>query len=517
MRRIAKLKDRDALRAWQMFHKDFARSAEIDPFESEADISKRKELLLQDFEAFCKFYFPGVAKAEFAAWHRKFHRYLIKNEKATVTAKVARDMAKSSITAMLIIFLYFKGEIRSLGYFSHIQTQATNLLNAVKTAFEKNQRLIHDFGSQVGLNTWTAERFVTITGASFRAVGAGQNPRGEKNEDSERFDFVVFDDFDDPEVCRNPERLDNHWQYVLGDVIPAFHVSGRRRLVFINNKIAEDCIVQRAEDHFKTISQKLAVKPLSITVNLVDHEGRSNWPEAYTDQECSEMIALAGHEADTEYFNNPSSKGITFQKDWIQYKKLNAWSKYKYLIAYHDYGFNRGDRKRTGDTKALILVGFHQHEFHILKVYVDHTSMPGAVAWHYDLDKILKAKNATAVMYMEDVFLADIMWDEFDRAAKDHGYPLPIKGDKRKKPDKDLRIQAIAAHFEKGRVYIDERIQHDHHTANLVDQLLKFRPGTKTKKDGPDALEGAMFLLREMTATADGINYHKPRSNKYAI
>ncbi len=488
--------DKLSLKEWEGFVRSIRKSRNIDYFETDEAKRKRIEFLLSDWTEFSKYYFPNVCKAEFAKWHKKYGKYLIENPQAFAAIMVSRDMAKSSVTALLIIYLYFKGEFKSLGYFSHIQTQAEMLLAAVKVAFEKNEALIRDFGSQVG-NTWTSNKFITNRGISFRAVGAGQNPRGEKNEDADRFDFQVFDDFDDPEVCRNPERLDNHWKYVLGDCFPAMHVSGKRRIVFLNNKIDEDCIIHRATEHGKTINNSLLVK-----VNLVDDNGNSNWIEAYTNEQCKEMLALVADEAETEYMNNPSKRGTTFQKDWFVFKKLPPLNQYKCLVTYLDGGFKKS---KTADTKALILMGMIAGEIHVRKVYVDNASVETMVDWHYDLHKFLQERKATAMWYMEEVFLLGLLHDHFDAAIKRYGFRIPVIGDKRKKPDKDLRIANTAGYYERGNIVFCESLKDDRFMKRLMSQYLRFRVGLNNiEKDGPDAVEGGIHILQNMFRQVSG-------------
>ena len=291
---------------------------------------------------------------------------------------------------------------------------------------KKNQRLLRDYGSRQSLGNWEKSNFITTNGVTFSAFGAGQSPRGDKDDETaDRFDFQIFDDFDHPEVCLNPDRLDKNWKYVTGDVFPAMHVKGKKRVAFLNNMIDEDCIIQRAWNHAKQFAGAL-----QITVNLTTADGKSNWPGYYEDDECKEMIDLAQDEAQTEYFNNPVRKGTVFQKDWIHFKKLPPLNKYKYLVAYLDGGFKK---TKTSDTKALVLVGMMEGEYHIRKVYVDNVSIGTMIDWHYDLHEWLASKNATVQWWMEEVFLLGLLHDHFDDAIKTKGFRIPMQGDKRKK------------------------------------------------------------------------------------
>lgn len=505
--------DREALGRWHKFGRAFDAQAEGDLFETDAERISRVRELEQGFEQWAKYYFPGVCRSEFAKWHKKFTRHLIDCDYniTMAVAKVCRDMAKSSVTALLVLYLYYvKKDFRSLGIFSWSSDQATGLLAPIKRAIEGNQRLMRDYGNRVSPGNWQAHSFRTTDGVSFAAFGAGQTPRGEKDSDTaHRFDFLIFDDFDHPEVCMNPDRLDKNWKYVTGDVFPAMHVSGKKRIVFLNNRIDEDCIIQRAEEHAKGIKGSLC-----ITVNLTDAKGHSNWPEAYTDEECQEMIHLAEDEAQTEYFNNPVKRGTVFQKDWMRFKAMPALNKYHLLLAYLDGGFKKS---KTADTKALILIGMMDGEYHIRKAYVENCSIETMIAWHYELDKTLKAKGATCVWWMEEVFLLSLLHDHFDAAVSKYGYRIPMQGDKRKKPDKDLRIANTAGYFERSRVYFDKEIETDPHIKRLISQYLRFKVGVSSgEKDGPDAVEGGIHKLNEMATGMKGgitigqrIGHHK--------
>lgn len=511
MVKVTKIKDKEAIKKWQEFKKDFA-TPDVRINETETEKQKRINFLLGNFREFSFYYFPKVTKAEFAKWHKKFTKYLIdaNYDLNLAVIKVSRDMAKSSVTALLIIFLYYKKEFKSLGMFSVNEYQAIDLLAPVKYAFEQNDRLRADFGSRVGVSGWSEKRFTTIDGIKFAAFGAGQSPRGGKTVDADRFDFLIFDDFDDSEVCANPDRLNKNWKYVNGDCFPALHVSDKKRILFLNNKIAEDCIIERAWRHAEAEFKDTSLR---ITVNLVDGEGRSNWPEAYTDAQCQEMIRLS-EESDTEYMNNPKNKGTDFDEDWMQFKKLPPLNQYDILIAYLDGGFKKS---KTSDTKALILLGFWKGEYHLRKCYVDNVTIGTMISWHYDLWDFLRSKNATAIWYMEEVFLLSLLHDHFDDAVDQYGFRIPMLGDKRPKPDKDLRIGNTSGYFERGKFWFDEAIKDDRHTKRLIKQYLHFKKGVRNnEKDGPDAVEGAIWLINESVSnnTGGATTGGKRRSNK---
>lgn len=491
--------------------RNIERSGPILINEEPAQRAKRKQHLLDNHEAFAAHYFPKVATKKLSRKHLKAINHFERDPQSFLALMAYRGFSKSSVFAIVLIRMVLKGTIKNIGYFSRSADMAKMLLAPIKTAFEMNPAIIADFGDMRTPGAWEDSRFKLKNGAWLRAFGAGQSPRGQKDdEEAIRLDVEIFDDFDDLEVCLNGERLDANWSYVLGACFGAFStMSGApRRVAFLNNKIWEDCIAQRAFD--KALADK--EHGLAMKVNLLDDNGEPSWPEAISKKEAEELIALLEDEADVEYFNNPSLKGKVFTKDMMQYKKLPPLRDYKYLVAYLDGGFKK---TKTSDTKALVLVGLINGEYHIRKAYCANASVSEMIGWHYDLMAILDRAKAHCAWWMEEVFLLDLLYKDFDAEAKTRGFAIPIRGDKRKKGDKDLRIAGLAGYFERGNVWFDEELETDGHTKRLVGQFLKFRVGSKTAKDGPDATQGAFDILKDMVFTElPPVIGHRKR-NKY--
>ena len=469
------------------------------------DREARKAKLLSDFLLFDDYYFGFPGKKPYSRDHKKIIRKFCNDPKCFIVAMCYRGFSKSSLIAKLLVFAHFNSWIRNTGYFSRSEDKAIKLLSSVKAIFEKNPRIIADFGLQIS-GKWTDKRFTTKKGCTFVAFGAGQTPRGEKTEDDIRLDCEIFDDFDDVEVCLNPDRLDKNWKFVQGDCFGAFSTLGDqpRRKVFLNNRIDEDCIVERAAKMAKQSKHGLILE-----VNILDKNGKPSWPEALTLDQAKEIILEMGEEADTELFNRPARKGKLWSRDLFRFKKLPALKNYKYLLTYLDGGFKK---TATSDTKSLWLIGKMGNEFHVHKVFVDNVTVQEMVDWHYQVYDFVSARNAVCQWYMEEVFLLDLLYKDFAEEAELRGFAIPIQGDTRKKPDKDLRISSTLGYYKRGQVYFDERLQDDPHMTRLIDQFLKFRVGSKTKKDGPDAGEGGMFMLNQLTMQSVPALYGRPRS-----
>lgn len=500
--RIAKLLDQ-----YDKHVLDLEKIGPVNNQETFEEKQKRKAALLKDFLKFDDHYFGFPGKKPYSKYHKKIIRKFCEDEKCFIVAMCYRGFSKSSLIAKLLVFAHYNKWVRSVGYFSRSNDKAVKLLASVRNIFEKNARLRHDFGAMDSGTKWKDDRFTTKMGCTFSAFGAGQSPRGEKTEDDIRLDCEIFDDFDDTEVCANPDRLDNNWKYVQGDCFGAFSTLGGmpRRKVFLNNKIDEDCIVERANQMAKQSGHGLC-----LTVNIIDETtGEPMWPEALTREEAKEIILEMGEEADTELFNRPAKKGKMWKREMFQFKKCPALNRYTSIITYLDGGFKKTD---NSDTKSLWCIGKMGNEIHVHMVYVDNVTVDEMVEWHYELFDFLSARNAAAIWYMEEVFLLDLLYKDFSEMSLVKGFSIPIQGDKRKKPDKDTRIASTLGYFKRGQIFFDERLKTNPHMTRLIDQYLKFRVGSKTKKDGPDAGEGAIWMLNEHTRVSAPPAYGNPRS-----
>ena len=80
----------------------------------------------------------------------------------------------------------------------------TRLLGDIQAELEHNQRIIADFGKQQGNASWQDGEFKAANGVKFLACGRGQSPRGLRDREA-RPDYIVIDDLDDDELCRNEE------------------------------------------------------------------------------------------------------------------------------------------------------------------------------------------------------------------------------------------------------------------------------------------------------------------------
>ena len=167
-------------------------------------------------------------------------------------------------------------KIRNVLLISNSADNAERLLLPFMANFEENQRIIQDYGQQKKPGAWETGEFTCMSGCSFRAIGAGQSPRGTRNKNF-RPDFILVDDIDTDEECRNPERIKTKWKWLEEALIPTMSVSGNYRILFNGNIIAPDCCIKRAIEKATELKAK-GIGHVDI-INIRGKDGLSVWPE----------------------------------------------------------------------------------------------------------------------------------------------------------------------------------------------------------------------------------------------
>jgi phage terminase large subunit-like protein len=500
-----KLTQKQALKKWDAMVKSLQKATPVDMNESAVEQSKRKERLANNPVEALYYYFPTWFPGKFAKWQKRYIKKFWDNPVISISLMVHRDGSKTTLTQGLLVIAAVNDKIGNIIYTSKTQDAAMEMIRPIRLQFEANDRLKHDFGDLRSYGAWADDKFVLKTGISFRALGKGQSPRGTKEEEK-RPDTIICDDIDDDEEVLNATRLDKSWDWMMGALYGAFSIDKNKRFVVLNNRISKDCLVYRASLR----------ADYTETINLLDKNGKPTWPERFTLSQCRYMIEQMGTRmSQREYFNNPITEGKVFKNEWIQHKKMPKLSWYQYLVAYLDPSFKN---RKTADHKALILIGLKGGEYHVLKAYCANASIAEMISWHYELDQYAKAQSGSINYWMEEVFLQDLLYDDFNKAAEKYGYRIPVRGDKRKKPDKDTRISATSGDFERGSVYFNEAEKENHHMQELIEQFQLFEMGKNgIKKDGPDAFEGGRHLLQEMVFISQppASGPRRPHSKRY--
>ena len=112
---------------------------------------------------------------------------------------------------------------------------------------------------------------------------------------------------------------------------------------------------------------------------------------------------------------------------------------------------------------------------------------------------------------MEANLIQELLLTEFYKEGCIRGSQMAITPDKRRKPDKFSRIEALQPLFERGFVVMSEAERDTPGMAVLIEQLLSIDRGSKVHDDAPDALEGAIYKLNHGSmGDASGMRYFVP-------
>lgn len=481
---------------WKQHCETVQAATAVNISETAAQRPARIRRLRSDYAAFVDYYFPHwtvnpeTGKATpCAQFHIDAANKILKNRNLKAGFMWHRGAAKSTNMDVFVpmwLMIQEHREINVMVLVGKSEDNAKTLLGDIQAELQYNQRYIADFGEQYNAGSWEEGEFVTRSEVAFFARGRGQSPRGLRYR-SHRPDYVVIDDLDDDELVESPARVSKLFDWVRSALFGTLD-GGRGRFFMVGNLIAKNSV----------LAKWCEIKTVHVTrVNIYDRAGRISWAAKWAHDEVKQLEAVAGYRAfQKEYMNNPIIEGAVFKNEWIRWGKRPAWSKFSEIVLYIDPSF-RGSTKN--DYKAAKLWGKVGTTLYHLRAFVRQCSVAEMVRWCYDLYEWARAQGIAVRWYMEANFMQDTILDEFRREGELRGYQLPITGDKRKKPDKFQRVEAISPLWERGFVIYDESQRDDPDMLAGIDQTLAFEKGMRGHDDAPDADEGAIWILQRDT------------------
>ncbi len=500
--------EKQALQEWEEFLDSIRNSTPVDLNETEEEKAKRIKKLEADPEEWFKYYFPKYSFAAPAPFHIKSTKIFLKAKRLYQRRAWARGLAKSTRRMFEVFFKMFAHKMRINALLvSKTEDNAIRLLAPYRANLEANQRLINDYGTQERPGKWSEDEFTTRGGCNFRAVGAEQNPRGAKLEEL-RINFIIFDDVDDDEVCRNPERLSTRWTWIEKAVIPTVDIANDYFICFDNNIIAEDSLAVRAAQYANDIE----------TISIRDEYGVSVW-EKNTEQDIDDMLAKISYEsAQGEYFNNPLSQGKTFKE--ITYGKVPSFKLLQFAILYADPSPSNKDKPslKSGaqnSCKAVAVLGYYDSIFYLYKCWVDTTTNSNFIDWLFAAQNYV-GSAAQLYNYIENNTLQNPHYEQvlipliFEK-SKEYGTDLMVTPDTTDKPDKWVRIEGTLeplVRLDKLVFNIDEK--DNPHMKRMEAQFKSAHANSRTL-DGPDAVQGGIKIIKDKIAVQ---NAGGPQSQK---
>ncbi|WP_435138892.1 hypothetical protein [Formosa sp. A9] len=489
---MSKAEDKKYYELWQQYRENTSRATPIDLNETPAEKKKRIDDLEANPEKWFKYYFPNYYTSDPAPFHIKATKRVLENPEWYEVRSWSRELAKSARTMMEILYLTVTGKKKTVLMVSATKDDAERLLLPYKVNLETNHRLINDYGTQQSLGKWESGDFKTKKGVSFRAIGAGQSPRGTRNEAS-RPDVILIDDIDTDEECRNKERIKNKYEWISSALYACRSISESLLWIANGNIIAKYCCI--------TEMAKVADK--HEIINIRDKDGKSTWPSKNTEEFIDRTLSKQPWSAQQkEYYNNPVKKGDVFKE--ITFGKCPPLKYCDQVEIYADPSTSNKDRgaNKQASYKSVGVIGRKGRKFYIYKVWLLQTSNSKFITWMYEAYLYCKDKgvdtlrvsienNSLQAPHYEQVLLPLIY-----QMADTYGFTLPVTEDKRNKPDKFFRIEGTLEPLNRlGNLIFNIAEKQDPHMVRMEDQMLGVS-STASVMDGPDMAEGGVWKLQ---------------------
>ena len=507
----------DALRQWQIHNEEVQQKTTVDRSENKSSQLARIARAQKDYAFFVEYYFPHFAKCKSGKFQVQAANFILKNQNTKAAFKWARAHAKSTHFDVFIPLWLKCQKQRKLNVMVIVgksQNNADTLLSDLQSELQYNQRYINDFGEQYNSGHWSEGNFVTRDGCAFFALGRGQSPRGLRYRD-QRPDYIVIDDLDDDELCQNESRVSKLTDWVKEALFGTLD-GGRGRFLMVGNLIGKDSVLARiCKTEGVHVSQ----------VNIYDKNGDVTWAEKWTKDEVLEMEKFMGYRSfQKEYMNNPITEGAVFgELTWSEVPPLH---KFRFLIAYADPSPSNNVNDRKNSTKAVWLIGYSDNKFYVITGYLDRVTNDEFVEWFYDIETFVAGKTQI-YNYIENNTLQAPFFDQvfmplFYKKGTERGHHIGVIPDTRKKPDKFSRIEGnLEPLVRTSRLIFNEKEKDNPNMKRLEEQFKLFSPTMKVPADGPDAIEGGVFICNNKVLSVCGSGeslisgFSKSRNNKY--
>lgn len=507
---MAKSTDKQLLNHWEEYRKSLVSATHIEPDMSAADLMKHRLELEANPEKWMKFFFPNYATADFAPFHKKAIKRIINNPEWYEVLSWSRELGKDTVAMMIMLYLNMTGKKKFTIFVSSSYDAAVDLLTPYKINLESNLRLTTYYGKQQMIGSWESGDFTSKVGFRYVAIGAGQSPRGKKNEQL-RPDSIICTDLDTDEDCRNIDTINKRWDWVEKALYMTRSISKPLLFLMLGNIIAKDCCVLRG-------AEKADYHDI---VNIRDKFGKSTWKEKNTEEMIDRVLSkLSTKAAQAECFNNPLSEGDTFKE--MYWGKVPMLNKFRFLISYGDPAPSNSKNK-ANSFKSNFLIGELNGNFYIITGYLDHVTNAEYVDWYYYINDFVGAKTQvyffTENNTLQDPFYQQVFMPLFVEKGREKGYFLSIAADDRKKPDKFSRIEGNLEPLNRQSRLIMNIDQKDNpHMKRLNEQFMLVNPQLKAPADGPDCVEGGVYIInmKSRSIAADNISFgrFKPNSKR---
>lgn len=156
------------------------------------------ETIFTDVQAFAEHFLSHLLSPGIPEFHSEIYKLLPDSDRLVIAAP--RGFAKSTISSVIYpIWLAVTGLRKDICIISASEGLAMEILLKIKRELEGNQKLLQYF-KNFQTDKWATSHFITNTGVSIRAKGAGGQIRGF------RPDCLILDDIETDESVQSEEQ-----------------------------------------------------------------------------------------------------------------------------------------------------------------------------------------------------------------------------------------------------------------------------------------------------------------------
>jgi len=498
--------DKKLLIDFQELLEIIASSNPIDKNESAGDKRKRIADKLSCPIKFANYYLSDYCYAPFSTNHKLFLNEVYNNPNNIFLEQCFRGFGKSVVWGLIMpLFIKFNKRLTGMLLGSLNEDLAAERLADVQANLMANPRIINDFGEQYSLGNWEDGAFKTKDDCGFYAFGKRQSPRGSRFK-WKRPNYGDIDDLNDARQLKNEAIAREDMRWVMDEFKPALWTK-EWWLVIAQNKFHDNAVTSLLENDEE-------IETIVHRVNIKNEQGKTNWPENpdFSDKVIAELERTEGGGFIRERMNTPFEEGADFKREWldnwIEPLPFNQYD--SRIIHYLDPSYKSTDKS---DFKFWVLLGKKGLHYDILDAWGQRTTSKNMWERAYEVD-------AEAIDYslIEHCMEANFIQEEvhkrdLEMVEKEQGRALRLQYDYRAKGDKHERIMTLQPLFQRGFIRFNILKKNTVGIKLLRSQLLGFEHGSKINDDGPDALEGAVWMADRNTKRSSA----KTRTGKMRV
>ena len=443
------------------------------------ELSEREKNILE----WGKYYFSEKFTRDFCA----VHEYFCEIRDAEFTNTLApRAHAKTTIKCFLIPIYQSLVEPDKFKHYLNIQNTSSKAIAvniALKAEFEKNEKLISDYGDQFCADKWTEKQFVLKNGVIFSAVSSGESVRGINYRDT-RPDYIIADDLYNDDDAASIDRIFRIERWFLGSIYPARSQTSRTSIHIQGTAMHRNDLMHRLMEKDYVVSKKFKA--------ILDYDAKKTLWLPF-DKLMHDRKIMGSFIFEREYQNECLDDETSIIKSgWIKFYDDNIPEPITRIIGACDPAVGT---KETNDPTAKVLVFESKN-----KNYYVHEVRNSRISFHENIEEI---KNWHAlvkfnIFKIEEISAFQIFGQELIRKSR-----VPVKEIKSVK-DKITRKRLISPLFENGKIFVNKRIAEKlmDNGKNLLDELIYQITNNNPEHD--DIADAIILALEDHAETSRG-------------